>query len=128
MDPATAPEPMPIDPTWIMADQSRTALMIGHDEEWLDFRRPFSLDDPDQVARLRAELEGYGTRITLPEDDGVHYLVFLPIPGTRRRLPMLIPEGQVTAFVAGYAAARGREAVEKVTYRVGLLPVDDPTT
>jgi hypothetical protein len=114
---------MPIDATESMATQSRHALMLAAELSLLTYRWPVDMRQDVQVAQLRKEL---GDHAELPDNDGVFYLVYVTYApaagGWQRRMPVLIPEGEVRSFVLALAVKEGPETARLVQFMPGTLP------
>jgi redox-sensitive bicupin YhaK (pirin superfamily) len=115
---------MPIDATESMATQSRHALMLAAEANLLTYRWPVDMRQDAQVAQLRKEL---GADAQLPDNDGVFYLVYVTYgnpnaAGKQRRMPVLIPEGEVRSFVLALAVKEGPETARLVQFMPGTLP------
>lgn len=119
----------PIDRLMPTAEQSKIAGMTAVDENIAAAFRPFDLSNPMQIAALRDEL---GPKALLPEDDGVHYLLWVETDerdeetGERKRLPLIIPEGYVAAVALGLGARDSISSAQKFCTHRGLLPLHDP--
>jgi hypothetical protein len=68
---------------------------------------------------LRDEL---GADADIPDDDGVYYLVYVTDADNHRHA-VLIPEGEVRAFVLALAVKWDRDAALRLQYMHGTLPV-----
>lgn len=110
------------------AEQSKTAGMTAVEENLAGAFRPFDLSNPLQIAALREEL---GPAALLPEDDGVHYLMWVETDerdenGERKRLALIIPEGCVVWVSLGLGASDAISSAQKFCTRRGVLPLNDP--
>lgn len=109
---------LPIDTNEPMATQSRQALMIADEMDLLTYRQPFDLRVDTQRTALRAEL---GEAAELPDDAGVYYLVYVTDVDDNRHA-VLLPEGEVRAFVLALAVKWDLDAARRVQYVPGTLP------
>lgn len=117
---AKAADPdLPVDTGEPMATQSRQVLMIATELGALNYRQPYNTSNADQLTALRKEL---GRRADPPADGGTYYLVYLAAEGHDQQ-PVLIPEGEVRAFVFAVVLLHlGPDAARRVLFRKGMLP------
>lgn len=133
--PATLPGPQPtLYESESAASQSMHYLMIAAQVlQILHYRGPVDMRHEQQVRTAVQEIwpemadkmddtrAVNAKRALLPQTEGMYYLVYLnTLDG--KRMPILIPEGDVVAQVFAWAAKEGKDAALKVLYRYGLLP------
>lgn len=108
------------------------ALMGGELGRLIVYRKPYDLSQEVERNALADELD---PDAVLPDDDGVHYLLYL-VPDDEAAqaraegrepegVAFLLPEGHVHPFMLGVAACDSVTTAQQFTYRRGLLPNND---
>lgn len=122
-DEAPPGRPLGVDPTEPSATQSMRAAMVGNAEGWFNYYFPVNLADAGEVENLVDMLGRVPDRrpIELPPEPGIYYFFSIKA-ADGNLLPILLPEGRVTAWVFGVASTIGRDAVEKVQFATGIVP------